>query len=39
METSAYLVLTLKTSEMSAILFSQPKQLNLVPMSSRLTVH
>ena len=32
-------VLTLETSEMSAIFFSQPKQLNLVPRSSRLTVH
>ena len=31
-------VLTLETSEMSAIFFSQPKQLNLVPRSSRLTV-
>ena len=28
-------VLTLETSEMSAIFFSQPKQLNLVPRSSR----
>ena len=28
-------VLTHKTSEMSAIFFSQPKQLNLVPRSSR----
>ena len=34
------LVLTLETSEMSAIFSSsQPKQLNLVPRSSRLTVH
>ena len=33
------LVLTLETSEMSTILFSQPKQLNLVPWSSQLTVH
>ena len=33
------LVLTLETSEMSAILFSQPKQLNLVPRFSWLTVH
>jgi len=33
------LVLTLETSEMSAIFSSsQPKQLNLVPRSSRLTV-
>ena len=33
------LLLTLKTSEMSAIFSSsQPKQLNLVPRSSRLTV-
>ena len=32
-------VLTLKTSEASAILFFQPKQLNPVPRSSRLTVH
>ena len=32
-------VLTLETSEVSAILFSQPKQLNLVPRSSRLMVH
>ena len=31
-------VLTLESSEMSAIFFSQPKQLNLVPRSSRLTV-
>ena len=31
-------VLTLETSEMSAISFSQPKQLNLVPRSCRLTV-
>ena len=28
-------LLTLETSEMSAIFFSQPKQLNLVPRSSR----
>ena len=28
-------VLTLETSEMFAIFFSQPKQLNLVPRSSR----
>ena len=28
-------VLTLETSEMSAIFFSQPKQFNLVPRSSR----
>ena len=27
-------VLTLETSEMSAIYFSQPKQLNLIPRSS-----
>ena len=34
------LVLTLETSEMSAIFqVSQPTQLNLVPRSSRLTVH
>ena len=34
------LVLTLETSEMSAIFSSsQPKQLNLVPSFSRLTVH
>ena len=32
-------VLTLETSEMSAIFFSQLKQLNLVPRYSRLTVH
>ena len=32
-------ILTFETSEVSAILFSQPKQLNLVPRSSRLTVH
>ena len=31
-------VLTLETSEMSAFFFSQPKQLNLVSRSSRLTV-
>ena len=30
-------VLTLETTEMSAIFFLQPKQLNLVPRSSRLT--
>ena len=34
------LVITLEMSEMSAIFSSsQPKQLNLVPRSSRLTVH
>ena len=33
------LFLSLETSEMSTILFSKPKQLNLVPRSSRLTVH
>ena len=32
-------VLTLETSEMSAIFFTQTKQLNVVPRSSRLTVH
>ena len=32
------LVLTLETSEMFAFFFSQPKQLNLIPRSSRLTV-
>ena len=33
------LVLIVETSEMSAIFFPQLKQLNLVPRSSRLTVH
>ena len=33
------LVLTLETSEMSPLFFSQPKQLNLVPRSSWLMVH
>ena len=33
------LVLTLETSEMKRVSSSQPKQLNLVPRSSRLTVH
>ena len=32
-------VLTLETSEVSAILVSQQKQLNLIPRSSQLTVH
>ena len=32
-------VLTLETSEVSAILVSQQKQLNLVPRSSQLKVH
>ena len=33
------LVLTLETSEMSTILFSQIRQLNLILRSSQLTVH
>ena len=33
------LVITLETSEMSAIFVFTTKQLNLVPRSSRLTVH
>ena len=33
------LVLTLETSDMCAIFASKPKQLNLVPRSSRLTVY
>ena len=36
---SSAVVLTLETSELSAILFSQPKQLKLIPRSSRLMVH